>query len=67
VVPLTSGTSRVYRSEALVTVGGRQSKAVTDQITTAGKTWLKSRLGALSRPEMKAVEEAIKIHLALPL
>ncbi|MDR2925499.1 MAG: type II toxin-antitoxin system PemK/MazF family toxin [Azoarcus sp.] len=67
VIPTTSSTGRVYRSEALVTVGGQQSKAMADQITTADKARLKSQLGSLSPKEMKAIEEAIKVHLALPL
>jgi len=67
VVPTTSSTGRVYRSEALVTVGGQQSKAMADQITTTDKARLKSQLGSLSSKEMKAIEEAIKVHLALPL
>ena len=67
VVPLTSSTGRVYRSEALVTVSGQQSKAVADQVTTADKTRLKKQLGSLTPKEMKAIEEAIKVHLALPL
>jgi mRNA interferase MazF len=48
-------------------IGGQPSKAMADQITTADKTRLKGRLGQLSRSEMNAIEEAIKIHLALPL
>lgn len=67
VVPLTSSTGRVYRSEALVKVGEQQSKAMADQITAADKTRLKTQLGNISQKEMKAIEEAIKVHLALPL
>ena len=67
VVPLTSATGRVYPGEALVTVGSLQSKAMADQIMAADKVRLKSRLGILSRADMLLVEEAIKVHLALPL
>lgn len=67
VVPLTSNTGRLYPGEAVVTVGGQSSKAMADQIMAADKTRLKDRLGELSKADMLAVEDAIKIHLALPL
>ncbi|MDR0781199.1 MAG: type II toxin-antitoxin system PemK/MazF family toxin [Pseudomonadales bacterium] len=67
VVPLTSNTGRVYRSEAVVTVAGQPSKALADQITSADKARLKNQLGKLSKADLLAVEGAIKIHLALPL
>lgn len=66
VIPITSNTARIYPAEALVTVDGKQGKAMADQITTADKSRLKSHLDTLSLQELTAVEEAIKIHLALP-
>ena len=65
VVPLTSNTGRQYPGEALVTVGGQSSKAMADQIMAADKVRLKNRLAALNRADMQAVEEAIRLHLAL--
>ncbi len=67
VVPLTSSTGRVYPGEAVVTVGGQRSKAMADQIMAADKTRLKSQLGTLPKADMLAVEDAVKVHLALPL
>ena len=67
VVPLTSNTGRLYPSEAVVTVAGQSSKAMADQLTTVAKERLTSQLGALLRPDLKAVEHAIKIQLGLPL
>ncbi|MDO4708881.1 MAG: type II toxin-antitoxin system PemK/MazF family toxin [Pseudomonadota bacterium] len=67
VIPLTSNTARLYPGEAWVTVGGQRSKAMADQIMAADKQRLKSRLGAVSKADMQAVEDAIKLHLALPL
>jgi mRNA interferase MazF len=64
-MPLTSNTDRVYPGEAAVTVDGRRSKAMADQIMAADKRRLKTRLGALSRADMLAVEDAIKLHLGL--
>jgi mRNA interferase MazF len=66
VVPLTNSTGRVYPGEAVVTVGGQPSKAMADQIMAADKSRLKSRLDVLSKADMLAVEDAIKVHLALP-
>ena len=67
VVPVTSKTGRQYPGEAIVTVGGQRSKAMADQIMAADKSRLKSQLGTLSKADMLAVDDAIKIHLALPL
>jgi len=66
VVPLTSNTGRQYPGEAVVTVAGQSSKAMADQIMAADKSRLKNQLGALSKEDMLAVEDAIKVHLALP-
>jgi len=67
VVPLTSNVSRLYPGEAEVTVEGRASKAMADQLTTASKQRLRNQLGALSREDMKQVEKAIKIQLGMTL
>lgn len=65
VVPLTSSTGRQYPGEALVSVGGQSSKAMADQIMAADKARLKSPLGQLSKADMQAVEDAIRVHLGL--
>lgn len=66
VIPLTSNTGRQYPGEAVVMVDGQSSKAMADQIMAADKSRLKSQLGELSKADMLAVEDAIKVHLALP-
>lgn len=66
VLPLTSNTERQYPGEAVVTAAGQKSKAMADQIMAAEKARLKSQLGVLSKADMRAVEDAIKVHLALP-
>jgi mRNA interferase MazF len=66
VVPLTSNTERLFPGEARVSVAGSASKAMSDQIMTADKVRLKSRLGELSKADMLAVEIAIRVQLALP-
>jgi mRNA interferase MazF len=66
VIPLSSNIARLYPGEALVTLAGKQSKAMADQIMAADKVCLKDRVGTLTKNEMNAVEEAIKVHLGLP-
>jgi len=66
VIPLTSNTQRQYPGEAVVSVGGQRSKAMADQIMAADKSRLKSQLGVVSKADMLAVEDAIKVHLGLP-
>ncbi len=65
VVPLTSNTERLYPSEAYLTIGGQQSKAMTDQITTVSKLRLLKRAGQVSQIEMKHVERALKVQLGV--
>ena len=65
VVPLTSNTERIYPGEARVSVAGGSSKAMVDQIMTADKARLKSRIDELSKADMLAVEHAMRVQLAL--
>ena len=65
VVPLTSNTERIFPGEARVSVAGADSKAMADQIMTADKARLKSRLGELSKADLLAVESALRVQLAL--
>ena len=65
VVPLTSDTGRQYPGEALVSVEGQSSKAMADQIMAADKARLKSQVGLLSKADMQALEDAIRVHLSL--
>jgi len=43
VVPITSNVSRIYPSEALVTLQGRQGKAMADALTTVSKQRMEGR------------------------
>ena len=65
VVPLTSTTDRVYPSEALVTVKGRQGKAMADQIMTVATERLSTLIGRVSLPDLLAIERAVKLQLGL--
>ena len=66
VVPITSNAGRQYPGEALVTIAEKQGKAMADQIMAADKTRLKGQLGVLSKSDMRAVEDAILVHLGMP-
>ena len=52
-------------AEALVTVGGHSGKVMADQIIGLDQVRLMSRLAALNKADMPAVEDAIRLHLAL--
>lgn len=67
VVPLTSNTDRLYPSEARVTIDGKPSKVMADQVMTAAKQRLKRRLAALSREDLRAVERVLKIQFGMTL
>ena len=64
-VPLTSNAARLYPGEAAVTIDGKPSKAVADQIMAADKSRLKNQVATLGKADMDAVEDAIMIHLGL--
>lgn len=66
VVPLTSNTERQYPGEALVTINEKAGKVMADQIMASDKIRLKDQLGALSKIDMLAVEDAILVHLGMP-
>jgi len=65
VVPLTTTVDRLYPSEALVTLKGRQNKAMADQLTTVSKLRLTDRIGKLSKTDMEKVEDATMLQLGL--
>ena len=67
VVPVTSNIDRIYPGEVLISVGEKSAKAMSDQIMAADKGRLKNRLAELSASDLSLVENAIKIHLGLPI
>lgn len=67
VIPLTTNTGRIYPSEAIVMLNGQESKVMADQLTTAAKERLTSKLGTISAEDMKAIERVIKIQLGIQL
>jgi mRNA interferase MazF len=65
VVPLTSKVTKVYPAQVLVTLEGRQSKAMAGQIATVSKVRLRGRIGRLDLIDIAAVDRAIRTQLAL--
>jgi len=64
-VPLTSKVDRLYPSEVFVTLEGKKSKAIADQLTTTSKLRLVSMIGRLSESDLRAVESAVRRQLDL--
>ena len=65
VVPPSSKTDKLYPCEARVTVDGRESNAIADQIMTVSKERLTERMAILSPDEMRCVGMAMRIQLGL--
>ena len=65
VVPLSSKTGRLYPSEAAVVFEGKKSKAMADQMATVSKARLFRLAGVISPDDMRKIEEAVKLQLAI--
>jgi mRNA interferase MazF len=65
VVPVTRNLSRLYPSEAYVTIAGERSKAMADQLATVAKARLRERIGSIGTNEIEAVGRAIRVQLQL--
>ncbi len=65
VVPFTRSLSRVYPSEASVSLNGETVKAVADQLRTVSKLRLRNRAGIMSGEDMGRIENAIRRQLNL--
>jgi mRNA interferase MazF len=65
VVPMSSQVDRLFPSEAYVTVKGRKSKAMADQLMTVSKLRLMSREGVVSSEDLLNIEAAIRTQLDL--
>jgi mRNA interferase MazF len=63
--PLTSNITRLYPSEAYVTLNGEQRKAMADQLTTVSKERLRTRVGTIATSDLERVAKAIQLQLAL--
>ena len=65
VVPLTTNLKKFYAGNALVMISGRKSRAMADQLFTADRERFGRQLGRLSEEDILAVDDAIRVQLAL--
>ena len=65
VLPLTSHVDSVYPVEAMVVLNGKPARVLGEQIRSVDKSRLRSRIDTLSHEELAAVDEALRITLAL--
>ena len=65
VIPLTSRADKLYPSETFITLQGKKSKAVADQITTVSKKRLIKKVGTALNSELEGIKRAISIQLDL--
>lgn len=66
VLPVTSNVSSLFPGEAQIKVAGKPARVLGDQIRSIDRQRLRGRVGRLSREELQAVEEAVRITLDLP-
>jgi mRNA interferase MazF len=65
VVPVTRNVSRLYPSEAYVTVAGEPGKAMADQLATVSRARLRERAARIGAEELEAINRAIRVQLQL--
>ena len=65
VVPVTSNVDTCYPGDAVIILRGKPSRALGDQLRSVDKSRLRSRIGRLTKAEVEAVEEAVRITLDL--
>jgi len=65
VVPLTGSVGKLYPSESYITLRGKRTKAMADQLTTVSKKRLINQAGTLSKTELEGIERAIMMQLDL--
>jgi len=65
VVPITSKAEKLYPCEAYVIVGGKQGKAMADQLATVSKERMIKLIGRVTAAEIMEIEKAIRIQLSL--
>lgn len=65
VVPLSSKTGKLYPSETMVKIGGKDSKAMADQLTTVSELRFLNRIGEVTAKEMEEIEQVIRLQLDL--
>ena len=69
VVPVTSATDRIYPFQVLLAADAtglpQDSKAQAEQVRSVAVERVGERVGSLRAPELAALDEALRLHLAL--
>ena len=69
VVPVTGNTERVHPFQVLLRAGAtglqRDSKAQAEQVRSVAVERIGARVGALGAADVAALDEALRLHLAL--
>jgi mRNA interferase MazF len=69
VVPVTSNTQRVYPFQVLLAADAtglpKDSKAQAEQVRSVAVERIGALVGSLSGPDLFALDEALRLHLAL--
>lgn len=66
VLPVTNNVGSLFPGEALITIKGKQGRALGDQIRSIDKSRLKARVRTLTAAEMTRIDKALVVTLALP-
>jgi mRNA interferase MazF len=65
VLPITSNVDTLYPGEARIAVRGKPARALGDQLRSIDKRRLRGRICRLTRDERIAVDDALRVTLAL--
>jgi len=65
VVPLSSRAGKLYPSETLIKVNGKDSKAMADQLTTVSEIRFLNKICEVTAKEMEEIEQVIRLQLNL--
>lgn len=65
VVPLSSQVSRLYPSETLVKMKGKDNKAMADQLSTVSELRFMEKIGKVTNQELKEIERIIRLQLEI--
>ena len=65
VMPITANVESLYPGEARILLKGKPARVLGDQVRSVDKVRLGRRLGRLGPAEIRAVDDALRITLAL--
>lgn len=65
VIPATSATQKLYPCEAFITIKGKKSKAMADQIMTVSKQRLYDKIGRVSNQDIEDIDYILSLQLGL--